>query len=124
MREIKLLEGAMLLLASAICARSSPAAWHVRNSSAEWERQHRSKLLSSAMLPLPKGEKFAWGFFFVCFFKNPYLQTSDLYTRITPRIILKVLKKDCKRRGLLIVQSHAKLLLPIHFIHPKYPVAV
>lgn len=57
--------------------------------STEWERQHHSKLLSSAMLPVPKGEKFAWVSF--CFFKNPYLQTSDLHTRITPRIILKVL---------------------------------
>lgn len=92
MWEIKLLEGEMLLLASTICARNSPAAWRVRNSSAEWERQHRSKLLSSAALPVPQGEKFAWGFFFCCcFFKNPYLQTSDLHTRITPRIILKVL---------------------------------
>ena len=86
---IKVLEDTVLLLASAICTRSSPAAWHGRNSSAEYERQHRSELLSSVMLPIPKGKKFAWGFF--CFFKNPYLQTSNLHTRITPRIILKVL---------------------------------
>jgi len=89
MWEIKVLADVVLLLASAVCTRGSPAAWRGRNSSAECGRQHCSKLLSSVMLPIAKGKKFARGFFH--FFKNPYLQSSSLHTRITLRIILKVL---------------------------------
>jgi len=63
MWEIKVLADVVLLLASAVCTRGSPAAWRGRNSSAECGRQHCSKLLSSVMLPIAKGKKFARGFF-------------------------------------------------------------
>lgn len=64
MRGIKVPGDAALLLASVMCTQSSLAAWQGRSSSADYERHHRNELPPrSEMLPIPKGKKFAWGFF-------------------------------------------------------------
>lgn len=66
MWEIKMLEGAvLLLLASAICTRSSPAVWRGRNSSAEAQKAASQRAAELGNASRTKGEKVCTGIFFV-----------------------------------------------------------